>query len=45
VYQSKLERAYARMAQAGAHYVVDGIWELDPLIDEINERLKRGERP
>jgi phosphonoacetaldehyde hydrolase len=45
VYQSKLERAYTRMAQAGAHYVVDGIWELDPLIDEINERLKRGERP
>jgi phosphonoacetaldehyde hydrolase len=45
VYQSKLERAYTRMAQAGAHYVVDGIWDLDPLIDEINERLKRGERP
>ena len=45
VYQSKLERAYTRMAQSGAHYVVDGIWELDPLIDEINERLKRGERP
>jgi len=45
VYQSKLERAYTRMAQSGAHYVVDGIWDLDPLIDEINERLKRGERP
>ena len=45
VYQSKLERAYTRMAQSGAHYVVDGIWELDPLIDEINERLKHGERP
>ena len=45
VYQSKLERAYTRMAESGAHYVVDGIWELDPLIDEINERLKRGERP
>jgi phosphonoacetaldehyde hydrolase len=45
VLQSKLERAYTRMAQSGAHYVIDGIWELDPLIDEINERLKRGERP
>ena len=45
VYQSKLERAYTRMAQAGAHYVVDGIGDLDPLIDEINERLKCGERP
>ncbi len=45
VVQSKLERAYTRMAQSGAHYVVDGIWGLDPLIDEINERLKHGERP
>ncbi len=45
VYRSKLERAYTRMAQSGAHYVVDGIWDLDPLIDEINERLRHGERP
>jgi phosphonoacetaldehyde hydrolase len=41
----RLERAYARMAQAGAHYVVDGLWDVPPLIDAINERLARGERP
>ena len=41
----KRERAYTRMAQAGAHYVVDGIWDVPPLIDAINERLARGERP
>ncbi len=41
----KRERAYSRMAMAGAHYVVDGIWDVPPLIDEINARLARGERP
>jgi phosphonoacetaldehyde hydrolase len=34
-----------RLAQAGAHYVADGIWELPPLIDEINRRLAGGEKP
>ena len=41
----RLERARNRMAQSGAHYVVDGIWDCDPIIDEINARLARGERP
>jgi phosphonoacetaldehyde hydrolase len=41
----KLARARTRMSQAGAHYVVDGIWDCDPLIDDINARLARGERP
>jgi phosphonoacetaldehyde hydrolase len=45
VYSSKLERAYSRMARSGAHFVVDGIWDVDPLIDEINKRLAHGERP
>ena len=40
-----LVRARGRMAEAGAHYVVDGIWDYDSLIDEINARLARGERP
>ncbi|MBA3531741.1 MAG: phosphonoacetaldehyde hydrolase [Ardenticatenales bacterium] len=43
--QSRLTRAYARMNQAGAHYVIDGIWELPRILDAINERLARGERP
>ena len=41
----KLERAYQRMYHAGAHYVVDGIGDTLPLVDEINTRLSRGERP
>ncbi len=41
----KRERAYQKMAQAGAHYVVDSIENVPALIDEINQRLARGERP
>jgi phosphonoacetaldehyde hydrolase len=43
--KSKLERAYTRMAQAGAHYVVDGIWDVPAVLDEISARVARGERP
>ena len=45
IYKARLDRAYKRMAQTGAHYVVDGIWDCDPLIDDINAKLARGERP
>jgi phosphonoacetaldehyde hydrolase len=30
---------------AGAHYVAAGIWEVLPLIENINTRLARGEKP
>ncbi|MCC7164851.1 MAG: phosphonoacetaldehyde hydrolase [Anaerolineae bacterium] len=43
--KSKLERAYNRMAQAGAHFVVDGIWDVPAVLDEIAARVRRGERP
>ena len=42
---AELERAYHRMYHAGAHYVVDSIGDALPLVDEINARLARGERP
>lgn len=45
VRERKRARAYERMAQAGAHYVVDAISDVPPLLDRINERLARGERP
>jgi phosphonoacetaldehyde hydrolase len=41
----KRERAYRRMLQSGAHYVVDTIADLLPCIDDIEARLRRGERP
>jgi len=45
VLRRKLEKAYQRMYQTGAHYVVDGISDVPPVLDEINARLARGERP
>jgi phosphonoacetaldehyde hydrolase len=37
--------ASTRMYQAGAHYVVDGVADIMPCIDNIEARLARGERP
>lgn len=43
--QAKLDRAYKRMHQTGAHYVVDGIADVPPVLEAINLRLAAGERP
>jgi phosphonoacetaldehyde hydrolase len=43
--ESRLAKAYRRMYQTGAHYVVDGIADVLPVLDDINARLSRGERP
>ena len=45
VLQTRLDAAYLRMHQAGAHYVVDGIGDVPAVLDEIQERLSRGMRP
>ena len=42
---ARIRKAEERLAQAGAHYVIDGIADLPPVIDDINARLARGERP
>jgi phosphonoacetaldehyde hydrolase len=41
----KRERAYKRMRQCGAHYVVDTIADLMPCIEDIQARIRRGEAP
>jgi phosphonoacetaldehyde hydrolase len=43
--ERRLKTAYTRMQEAGAHYVVDGIWDCDKILDDINARLARGEKP
>ncbi|HEY9101903.1 phosphonoacetaldehyde hydrolase [Chitinimonas sp.] len=43
--QRHRQRATAKLAQAGAHYVIDSIADLLPVIDAIEARLVRGERP
>ncbi|MCX7630571.1 MAG: phosphonoacetaldehyde hydrolase [Geminicoccaceae bacterium] len=38
-------RARERLARAGAHFVVDSVADLLPVVAEIESRLARGERP
>ena len=41
----RLLRANRKLLQAGAHFVIDDLDELDDVLDEIEERLQRGEQP
>lgn len=44
-YERLLQRAYNTLSRAGAHYVIDSINDLPPVIDDINRRLLAGEHP
>ncbi len=37
------QQAAAQLKQAGAHYVIDSVAELLPVLDDIDQRLRRGE--
>ena len=37
--------AYADLTRSGAHYIIDSVADLDAVIDDIEGRLARGERP
>ena len=37
--------AYADLRRTGAHYVIDSVADLDEVVDAIEGRLARGERP
>ncbi len=41
----RLEYTRRKLAEAGAHFVIDSIADIEPVIDEINARLTRGEKP
>ena len=43
--EARLTAGHQHLREAGAHYTVDSLSEVPPLIDAINERLTRGERP
>jgi len=44
-FQARRQRAADRLLAAGAHYVVDGVADLMPVVHAIEGRLLRGERP
>lgn len=39
------DKARTKLFEAGAHYVIDGVADLLPVVEAINARLARGERP
>lgn len=43
--ESALEKIEAQFYQAGAHYVIEGIWDLPDVLDDIEFRLAHGEHP
>ncbi len=44
-FRARREAAAARLAGAGAHYVIDGVADLMPVVHAIEGRLARGEKP
>ena len=44
-FRARKASAEARLRQAGAHYVIDSVADLLPIVAEIEGRLARGERP
>lgn len=43
--RQRLQAIADQFRQAGAHYVIDGVSDLLPVLDKIEDRLNRGERP
>jgi phosphonoacetaldehyde hydrolase len=44
-FDRRMLAAYAELRRAGAHFVIDSVADIDAVIDEIEGRLARGERP
>ncbi len=45
VLNGKSRAGRARLRDAGADYVIDGVWDAEPVIDAITERIRKGEKP
>jgi phosphonoacetaldehyde hydrolase len=43
--ETRRKEIAAKLFQSGAHYVVDSLADCPPVIKEINQRLRQGERP
>ena len=41
----RLDHTNEILQKAGAHYVIDSLAEIEPVIEDVNRRLARGERP
>ncbi len=43
--ERRMARTREILEKAGAHYVIDSLADIEPVIEDINARLARGERP
>lgn len=43
--ERRVEHTRDILRKTGAHYVIDSITEIEPVIEDINSRLARGEKP
>ncbi|NBC82843.1 MAG: phosphonoacetaldehyde hydrolase [Bacteroidetes bacterium] len=43
--RERLQQSEVKMKKAGAHYVVQGIWECAEVLQEIDSQIKHGETP
>lgn len=41
----RVAHAYSILGDSGAHYVIDSVADLIPVIDDIERRLRAGEKP
>ncbi len=41
----RLDHTNEILQKAGAHYVIDSLVDIEPVIEDVNRRLARGERP
>lgn len=40
-----IDKAAKKLTKAGAHFIVDGIWDCLPVLEEIDKRIALGETP
>jgi len=45
VLKESIDKAAAKLKKAGAHYIVEGIWDCVPVLEEISKRIAAGEKP
>jgi phosphonoacetaldehyde hydrolase len=41
----RLDQASSKLKAAGAHYVIESVAHLEPLLEQIDQRLRAGQRP
>lgn len=44
-FETRRAEAYGKLTRSGAHFVIDGVADLEDVLDEIEGALARGERP